>query len=124
MQKYEIFFNQQEIFRNIQTTMYDYFSNGDMPHDYEVTEIELLEGTHGDDNNGELPRSGNNSISAAKLLKNIEKSYDKGKKLLYESSSELEDSDVRSGGASYEQQAIANAMLDRYYSCGYFKLTG
>ena len=23
-----------------------------------------------------------------------------------------------------EQQAIANAMLDRYYSCGYFKLTG
>jgi len=64
-------------------------------YSYEITEIELLEGTHGDDNNGELPRSGNNSISTAKILKKIEKSYDKGKKLLDESRSELEDSDVR-----------------------------
>ena len=91
-------------------------------YSYEATKIELLDGQSGSPES--LPRNSNNSISAAKLLKNIEKSYDKGKKLLYESSSELEDSDVRSGGASYEQQAIANAMLDRYYSCGYFKLTG
>ena len=40
-------------------------------YSYEVTEIELLEGTHGDDINGELPRSNNNSIPAAKLLKEI-----------------------------------------------------
>ena len=38
---------------------------------YDVTEIELLEGTHGDDINGELPRSGNNSNTAAKLLKKL-----------------------------------------------------
>lgn len=55
----------------------------------------MLEGTHGDDN-GELPRSGKNSILAAKLLKNIDKSYDKGKKNLDESDNELEDSDVNS----------------------------
>ncbi|MBR1850087.1 MAG: hypothetical protein IJ789_01810 [Bacteroidales bacterium] len=41
-------------------------------YSYEVTEIELLEGTHGDDVRNPLPRSGNNSISATKLLKNVE----------------------------------------------------
>ena len=82
-------------------------------YSYEVTKIELLEGTHGDDVNNPLPRTTNNSISAAKLLKNIEKSYDKGKKLLDKSSSGLEDSGGRFGGVSYEQQAIANTMLDR-----------
>ena len=42
-------------------------------YSYEVTEIELLEGTHGERSDREfLPRTTNNSISDAKLLKNIE----------------------------------------------------
>lgn len=69
---------------NEKTKAYSYF---------EVTEIELLDGQSGSPES--LPLNSNNSISDAKLLKNIEKSYDKGKKLLDESSSELEDSDVR-----------------------------
>lgn len=81
----------------VKTTVKRYNSENEKSkaYSYEVTEIELLEGTHGDDN-GELPRSGNNSILAAKLLKNIDKSYDKGKKNLDESDNELEDSDVNS----------------------------
>ncbi len=38
---------------------------------YEVTEIELLEGTHGERQKTHLPRTSNNSITAAKLLKKI-----------------------------------------------------
>lgn len=41
-------------------------------YSYEVKEIELLDGTPGDDNNSPLPRTSNNSITAAKLLQNIE----------------------------------------------------
>lgn len=85
-------------------------------YSYEATKIELLDGQSGSPES--LPRNSNNSISAAKLLKNIEKSYDKGKKLLDESSSTLEDSEEQSGGASYEQQAIADAMLDRMEQMG------
>ena len=50
-------------------------------YSYEVTEIELLEGTAGDDRNP-LLRTTNNSITTAKLLKNIESSKYSGKKLL------------------------------------------
>ena len=39
-------------------------------YSYEVKEIELLDGTHGE--NASLPRTSNNSITAAKLLQNIE----------------------------------------------------
>ena len=57
------------------------------PHTYEVNEIEL------DDNPSAFPKIGvrkpldvsTNSISGANLLKYVEKSYDKGKKLLEES---------------------------------------
>ena len=57
------------------------------PHSYEVAKIELLDDnaqnrqpTNMEANNG--AESNNNSISVAKLIKNVEKSYDKGKKLL------------------------------------------
>ena len=53
-------------------------------YNYEVTKIELLEGGHDVDN------APSNSISAAKLLNNIEKSYDLGKNLLAESKKEDE----------------------------------
>ena len=53
-------------------------------HSYEAQKIELLAGTLAQPEYGSNPNT-NNSISVAKLLKNIEKSYDKGKKLLKES---------------------------------------
>ena len=61
-----------------------------------------------------LPRNSNNSISAAKLLKNIEKSYDKGKKLLDESSSGLEDSDVRF--RSEDGKVLFGMNAEEYYN--------
>ena len=76
-------------------------------YSYEATKIELMDGQSGSPES--LPRNSNNSISAAKLLKNIEKSYDKGKKLLDESSSGLEDSDVRFRGEE-EPVFYSNAM--------------
>ena len=49
----------------------------------EDTKIELLEGSlRESDLNVTLPRTTNNSITLAKLLKNVEKSYERGRKLL------------------------------------------
>ena len=71
------------------TTVYEYLNIGqdNRPHTYEVNEIEL------DDNPSAFPKIGvrkhsdvsTNSISVANLLKNVDKSYDKDKKLLKES---------------------------------------
>ena len=71
------------------TTVYEYINIGqDNSSDkYKVNEIEL------DDNPSAFPKIevrkpldvSTNSISGANLLKNVEKSYDKGKKLLEES---------------------------------------
>lgn len=49
---------------------------------YEVTKIELLEDHKGQSNDGTTQRTTNNSISGAKLLKDVEKSHKKGEKLL------------------------------------------
>ena len=56
------------------------------PHRYEIAKIELLEAprsrqisSEGADNRRPVAMTSNNSISAAKLLKNVEKSYDNGK---------------------------------------------
>ena len=52
-------------------------------HKREATKIELLEGSlRESDLNVTLPRTTNNSITLAKLLKNVEKSYERGRKLL------------------------------------------
>ncbi len=71
----------------VKTTMQEFRgSEENKPHSYEVTKIELLDSpekreypdrSHSD--------ASNNSISTAKLLNGVEKSYDKGKKLLDES---------------------------------------
>lgn len=97
----------------VKTTMQE-FRGGEenKPHSYEVTKIELLEGSKTANESDSLPlsrttnNSGNellgspgerenpdkphsdapsNSISVAKLLNGVEKSYDSGKKLLEES---------------------------------------
>lgn len=98
----------------VKTTMQE-FRGGEenKPHSYEVTKIELLEGSKTANESDSLPLSSatnnsenelldtpgtavlpdssplditpNNSISVAKLLNGVEKSYDSGKKLLEES---------------------------------------
>ena len=67
----------------VKTTMQEYLSDNmpNKPHSYEVTKIELLEDRS---LSGHLNRS-NSSIDGTKLLKGVEKSYDKGKFLLSES---------------------------------------
>lgn len=49
-------------------------------YSYEATKIELLDGQHG--NPVGFPRNSNNSISAAKLLQDVESSKQNGKKIL------------------------------------------
>ena len=50
-------------------------------HAYEVQKIELLE-DHKELDKSRTPRTTSNSIAVAKLLQNVEKSYEKGKKVL------------------------------------------
>ncbi|MBD5268894.1 MAG: hypothetical protein HDR48_03260 [Bacteroides sp.] len=77
----------------VKTTMREYSDSNrtTTAHSYEVTEIELLEAP----SDGVMKNSGepaamtsNSSIDGAKLLKDVEKSYDPGKKLLDESRKE------------------------------------
>jgi len=81
----------------VKTTMQE-FRGGEKtkPHSYEVTKIELLDtpGTAVLPDSSPLDMTPNNSISAAKLLNGVEKSYDKGKKLLDESK-DLADGETR-----------------------------
>jgi hypothetical protein len=92
----------------IKTTLKEY-NNKNMkskPHSYEVTNIELLEGTTApiqkslttaeqtNGNIGNATKGGlstsNKSISAAKLLKGVEKSYEKGKYILNDHSNAID----------------------------------
>ena len=67
----------------VKTTLKEKKNDGVKPYTYEVKNIELLGGSS---QKGTSPSNApNNSISAAKLLNGVEKSYDKGKKLLAES---------------------------------------
>ncbi len=71
----------------VKTTMQEFRgSEENKPHSYEVTKIELLD-SPGKREIPDRPHSDapSNSISTAKLLEGVEKSYDKGKKLLDES---------------------------------------
>jgi hypothetical protein len=67
----------------VKTTLIEYKgSQANNPHSYEVTKIELLEGKPVSRNNASNTAQSSNSISAAKLLNNIEKTYEKGKFIL------------------------------------------
>lgn len=73
----------------VKTTIHEFrdANTANTPHSYEVTKIELIEDSTVTPNDGidnPLNRSVN-SISATKLLEGVEKSYDKGKKVLDES---------------------------------------
>ncbi|MBP5259419.1 MAG: hypothetical protein J6Z12_02130, partial [Paludibacteraceae bacterium] len=63
------------------TTVYEYMNDKNIPHDYQITKVELL--ISGSSASNAL--SNPTHVSAAKILQGIEKSYDKGKKVLGES---------------------------------------
>lgn len=72
----------------VKTTMKEYLERDrkNKAYAYQVTKIELLDGTsHGPESHAPTT---NNSITGAKLLKGVEKSYDPGKFLLDESEAE------------------------------------
>lgn len=78
-----------ELYR-VKTTIKERKSAGVKPYTYEVTKIELLDGSSQEGTSSSDASS--NSISGAKLLKGVEKSYDKGKLLLDESKKVSENS--------------------------------
>lgn len=67
----------------VKTTIKEKKNDGIKPYTYEVTKIELIDGSS--QNGTSLSNAPINSISAANVLQGVEKSYDKGKKLLDES---------------------------------------
>lgn len=99
-----------ETFRVKTTIIENGVAQKNKPHSYEVTAVELIEdAVPQPDNHGRIGRprfsetqhivedesSSGNSVSAAKLLKGIEKSYDSGKFLLEESEKASESPLVR-----------------------------
>ena len=70
-----------DIYR-VKTTIYEQYKGSNVPHDYKVTKIELA--ISGSSTSDALTNSieTESSVSGAKLLNNIEKSYDKNVKLL------------------------------------------
>jgi hypothetical protein len=64
----------------VKATLKERKSEGVKPYSYEVTKIELLSGSS--QNGTSWSNALNNSISGAKLLENVEKSYDEGVKIL------------------------------------------
>ena len=89
-------------------------------HNYEVTKIELIEApsTYGLEANHEhLAMTSASSISVAKLLKDVEKSYDSGKKVLDESRKSDEDTAVyRIDNDDATPRANARAAYERMVS--------
>lgn len=67
------------------TTVHEYRDKENRAYDYKITEVELI--ISGSSTSNALNNS--TSVDAAKLLKGVEKSYDKGKKVLDESEKEL-----------------------------------
>lgn len=78
------------------------------PHSYEATKIELLAGTLGNSENSLSP-STNNSITAANLLKGVEKSYGAGQ--FFEGYSEKSAEKTRQEKTQAAQKATENLNL-------------
>lgn len=78
----------------VKTTMHEFNDGTNKPHDYRVTKIELIESGS---STSDAPI---NSISGAKLLKDVEKSYDKSKNILSESTKEQKDNALENNNES------------------------
>ena len=107
----------------VKTTMHEHLSKGNAPHDYRVTKVELL--ISGSATSNALSNStGSHSpstVTAAKLLQNVEKEYDKGKKLLDESKKDenaYRDGDVgpaAKGTDAEEKRKTAEEMAQKLH---------
>ena len=81
-----------------------------VPHSYEATKIELFAGTLGNSDNSLSPNT-NNSITAAKLLNGVEKSYDGGK--FFEDYNKIREQFIGEKGAESSDHADeVNTRLD------------
>ena len=71
----------------VKTTIHEHNTKGNVPHDYRVTKIELIISGSPTSNalNSSIKRVNYSTLPVAKLLKDVEKSYDSGKKVLDES---------------------------------------
>ncbi len=102
-----------EIFR-VKTTMKEYdnpqIANGH--YTYEVTKIEVLD-EQSNTSNGRSNVS-NVFVSGAKLLKDVEKSYDKGKKILEESKLADENAPVYREGESVDDSMTESESSEDY----------
>ena len=87
-------------------------SNTNKAYSYDVAEIELLDGQTGTPEANH--RKSNNSITTANLLKNVEKSYDPGKKLL-DVSAELDKKDNNSEVSDNQPSLSISPEADRDY---------
>lgn len=110
----------------VKTTIKEYSdaSHGAKAYNYEVTKIELIDApfTGVDDSSNQMAMTTTNSISVAKLLKDVEKSYDKGKKLLDESnSSEEETALYKDGDFQPRDRAIARDAYNRMVGSGMYQ---
>ena len=99
----------------VKTTIYEFrdANTANTPHSYEVTKIELIEDstvTPNDGINNPLNRSVN-SISAAKLLEGVEKSYDKGKKVLDEGENSSENDATRKPMTKEEARRMVRELV-------------
>ncbi|MGM9812387.1 MAG: hypothetical protein ACI30V_06030 [Muribaculaceae bacterium] len=107
----------------VKTTMKEYSNASYSPkaYSYEVTKIELIEApfTDVDNNSNQMAMTSISSFPVSKLLQNVEKSYDKGKKLLDESrkvDEQIENASEFSVKADEELEKIANnAKADGTY---------
>ena len=102
----------EKVYR-VKTTMREYIEkkSPNNPHSYEVTEIELLEDSPTDASSGHLNRS-YNSISGAKLLNNVTKSYEENKFLLKESEKIAEEETLFS--VPSDNQQIFDAAKEKF----------
>ena len=81
-----------------------------VPHSYEATKIELFAGTLGNSDNSLSPNT-NNSITAAKLLNGVDKSYDGGK--FFEDYNKIREQFIgEKGAAAADHTDEVNTRLD------------
>lgn len=99
----------------VKTTMHEFVNSVNRPHSYEVTKIEILDAPMTDPakdgrTQSTMAMTPRTSISATKLLQGVEKSYDKGKKLLDESAKDVAKQEIYSPGQ--EEAEIINRLGD------------